>query len=150
MLETFHNPAVKKLALSTGLVTALIALLATGSIAYAHVSAVTIDSTATLSPGRTLVTVTGTMTCTAGHPDGVVAQVEVFQGTATASSIGEVFVPCTGNPEPWQTTAGIPFGGKTFHPGKASIRVSAGSVDPSETDLTNCCPLTDAIVTLKP
>jgi hypothetical protein len=120
-----------------GLVLAgLVAVLSGGSVAVAHTSSLTIDPDATLSPGGTVITVRGTVTCTLGEFFRI--QVRVFQGRGvnqeSASGVsppfGAVFTPCSGSPQLWEVEALSSTG--AFREGKANASAtSATSVSPN-------------------
>jgi hypothetical protein len=97
----------------------LFAVLAVGSVAFAHTSSLTIDPQATLSPGGTVITVTGTVTCTTGETFSI--QVRVFQGRGNNQESAFGFMPmsqlCTGAPQLWEVEAVSSTG--AFREGKA-------------------------------
>ena len=99
-----------------------------GSPAVAATSQLTIDHNATLSPGGTLVTVTGTITCTPGDNFAIGVRVSQQQGTALNSASGTTSFgslnPCTGTSQTWQVQASTSgnFTSGTLHPGQADAQ----------------------------
>src|SRR5438477_10653879 len=112
---------------------AALALGLSGS-AGAVVSGVTIDQ-ATLSPGRTIVTVSGTFACSNGD---ALLNGQVIQDKAQGFGGAFQSAACDGTTHTYSLTMSG-FGG-TFHPGRASVQVSVCDYDN--------CALTDARVVL--
>lgn len=110
------------------MVAAVPALFIGGSPAVAATSQLTIDRNATLSPGGTLATVTGTITCTPGENFKIAVRVSQQQGTALNSASGTTPISsvniCTGTSQTWQVQASTNggFASGTLHPGQASAQ----------------------------
>jgi hypothetical protein len=98
----------------------------------------TLNSTATISAGRSMLTVSGTVTCPVGHSlDGIYVQVFQQRGNRQISSSENLFPysgygnyeywTCTGGPLPWAITlrTGAPIDG-LWQPGPVSV-VATGS-----------------------
>ena len=109
--------------------------------ASAATNQLTIDPTATLSPGHLHATLTGTVTCdpgTAGWLDGQIVQPN------NASGYGSIQITCDGTPQPYAIDVSSGFFGSSgvFKPGKArreGVHVRS--------DGFTCTPMfTDAII----
>jgi hypothetical protein len=105
--------------------TAFVTLMSAASLALAHTTSLTIDRDATLSPGGTVITVTGTLTCIAGENYQV--SVRVFQGRGAnqeqafgSSAFGTL---CTGSPQLWEVEAVSSTG--AFREGKADASATS-------------------------
>jgi hypothetical protein len=97
------------------LLAALIALTVGGS-ASADVQSLSIDETATLSPGHQAIVLTGSITCTAGDT-WAISSARVIQGQR--SGFASLFSQtCTGEPQDWSLAVVSSEG--LFHRGRAS------------------------------
>lgn len=103
------------------MVACVVALSLIDQAAWAHIQSLAVERDAHLqSSGRILITVRGTLTCTAGEIGNVT--VHVIQGNINAFGSTDIFT-CTGSSEPWAITAEA--SDATFHPGSASALVRA-------------------------
>ena len=95
------------------------------SAAWAASEALTIDSQASLSPGRMLVTVSGTATCTAGYwADIFVEVVQASRGGSQATGDGgSGSFQCTGAAQAWTVQVEVDDESPLFKKGRASALV---------------------------
>jgi hypothetical protein len=125
---------------------AILAMVLTGALAAnasAAISALTMDRTAQLSPGRLHATLTGTVTCDAGSTvslNGQIVQPKI------ASGFGGTSVACDGTSQTYAIDVGPGIFGPAavFKPGKASAQVSTFTCD----QFTCTTKFTDAIIRL--
>ena len=94
---------------------AVVLALTVGGTASADVQSVSIDPTATLSPGRQAIVLTGSITCTAGDTWAISARVIQGQRSGFGSLFGQT---CTGEPQDWSVVVVSNQG--LFHRGRAS------------------------------
>ncbi len=104
----------------------------------AHVSAITIDTTAVLAPGGLGVTISGTVRCDVGETFGVNATVVQFR-RARQEAFGLTGGACTGSVQQWQIVAT----GGPLQPGIASVIANGGASDEF------CCQTTFASVKIR-
>src|SRR3972149_2933495 len=114
------------LAATVGLaaVVAFLAIRAATGPAEAHVTALTINPKgAVLQPGGSQVSISGTLTCTAGETGSINVQVIQFvRGQVVASAFASAPpFPCSGVVQDWAVTA-LAF--IPFKPGPANVRVA--------------------------
>jgi hypothetical protein len=124
--------------------TAILALALTGVVAgsaSAAVSALTLNRTAQLSPGRLHARVTGTVTCdsgTAAFLDGRIIQ------SGNTSGFGSTRIVCAGTPQNYAID--VSASASPFRPGGASADVTSTEC----TDEQCTSTFTDALITLRP
>ena len=119
-----------------GGVSALIAVLATAAVALATVSALTINSKGTVSPGGFFATVGGTITCPQG--DNWDLDFTVRQGGGSRAAVATGFTTvgtCSGGADSWTGTTSLAESPNGFKAGKASVAVTAFDLT-DQTDLT--------------
>lgn len=107
-------------------VSTVIAVLATAAVALATVSALTINSKGTVSPGGFFATVGGTITCPQG--DNWDLDFAVRQSTGAKAAIATGFTSvgtCSGGADPWTGTTSLAQSLNGFKAGKASVAVTA-------------------------
>jgi hypothetical protein len=113
---------------SAALLVALLGLASAGT-ASAAVTSATIDG-ATLGGGKQTVTVTGTITCTAGQ-SWVLNGIQVIQGqriVASGPAVSEGGT-CAGSPQPYTAVAAL-NGSKLVHNGRTSVSLNFFASDP--------------------
>ena len=119
--------------LVVGSLLALGLLLVSAAPANAHILGLTVDGRATLSVGRTVATVTGMASCTAGEPDAsLFVQVVQTGGRGLSSGFGQTQVACTGTPQAW--TALVTTSVEPFKSGRATGLVSMSTNGPDGFD----------------
>jgi len=104
-------------------VVAALSLVGVG-VAHAAITALTVNPSAQLSADRTMVTVTGTVTCTFG--DSVQVSAQLFQSSGRILTIGtgsSGALSCIGAPQLWTAVAPALVG--AYKPGPANVLVSA-------------------------
>ena len=104
-----------------------LALILPGT-ASAHIQSLSIEETATLSPGRQGISLSGTITCTAGESFFISAR--VIQGLRTG--FGGSSGTCTGQPQQWSLV--VVSGDRLWHPGRASAGITAQTFGPDGFD----------------
>jgi hypothetical protein len=98
----------------------LLIVLASSGTASAQISSLSIDETATLSPGHQAIVLTGTITCPAGEI-WAISQARVIQGQR--SGFGSAFsLTCTGGLQQWSLPVISSEG--LFHRGRASAGIT--------------------------
>jgi hypothetical protein len=116
-----------------------VAILAVASVVTAAIDGLTVNSTASISPGRTMLMVSGTVTCPVGQTvtDLFVDAIQQRGSRQTRGSVGVISydsywgaggVPCTGSPISWEGTIGrsvMPEG--LWQPGPVSVKVTAAA-----------------------
>ncbi|HEV7808872.1 MAG TPA: hypothetical protein VGO80_23920 [Solirubrobacteraceae bacterium] len=117
-------------------VLALVLTAALGATAQASVTALTLDPTAQLSPGRLHAILTGAITCAPGDNPSLFGQ--VIQTKNKTSGSGFTTTVCDGTSHPYavdvSTNGGFPFpfpsSGGPFKAGNAIAQVTASLCDP--------------------
>jgi hypothetical protein len=114
------------------------AILASAGIAFAAVESLTFNQTAIVSPGKTMLTVSGTVTCSPGQSI-MYLNVHAFQQRGGRETVGygsavnyniysyppDPIVACTGNPMYWQASVnnGNPMTG-LWQSGPVNVRAT--------------------------
>jgi hypothetical protein len=100
---------------------ALVVALTAGGTASASVQSLSIDESATLSPGRQAIVLTGDITCSVGETWAITGA-RVIQGRQ--SGFGSLFSQaCTGESQDWSLA--VITGSGLFHRGRASAGITA-------------------------
>jgi chitodextrinase len=116
---------------------AVLAMFIGSSPAGATINQFSVDRNATLAPGGTAVTLTGTITCAPGDTFFVVGQVFQQKNSAQGQNTNTTSPSCSGSSQTWQLTAQVQVGQSgPFHPGKASASTTASTCCATQTNKT--------------